>query len=55
MPKGASVPALGLSNKAVFEEAKKDQPESGNKKPNLAEDLYKEVYFSAIDLNSEKP
>jgi hypothetical protein len=53
MPKGASVPALGLSNKAIFEEEKRE-PVNAEKKPNLAEDLYKEVYFSAIDLNSKK-
>ena len=54
MPTGASVPALGLSNKAVFEEekAKKDSVES-DKRPNLADELYKEVYFNAVDLTSE--
>jgi hypothetical protein len=46
------VPALGLSNKAVFEEEKKIVV-ADDKKPNLAEELYKEVYFSAIDLNRE--
>ena len=52
MPKGASVPALGLSNKAVFEEEKR-KAESEDKKPSLVDDLYKEVYFSAVNLNSK--
>ena len=51
MPQGASVPALGLSNKAVYEEEKKlDTGEA--KKASLADELYKEVYFNVIDLNS---
>ncbi|CAF0711829.1 unnamed protein product [Brachionus calyciflorus] len=48
MPQGASVPALGLSNKAVFDEEKK--VESEDKKPSLADELYKEVYFNRVDL-----
>ena len=52
MPQGASVPALGLSNKAVYEEEKK--LETGEvKKASLADELYKEVYFNVIDLNSK--
>lgn len=51
MAKGASVPALGLSNKAVFDESNQKE-KSDNKGPNLAEELYKEVYFNVIDLNS---
>lgn len=47
MPQGASIPALGLSNKAVFEE-KTPAPESD--KRSLTDELYKEVYFNIIDL-----
>ncbi len=46
---GASVPALGLSNKAVFEEIKNNDNE---KKVSAADELYKEVYFNIINLNS---
>lgn len=53
MPQGASVPALGLSNKAVFDEEKKIADPSGDKKSSLADDLYKEVYFNIIDLKSK--
>ena len=48
------MPALGLSNKAVFDEEKRgnaEVDENANKKPSLADDLYKEVYFNIIDLN----
>ena len=53
MPQGASVPALGLSNKAVYDEEKKIAEPVGDKKSSLADDLYKEVYFNVIDLKSE--
>jgi hypothetical protein len=53
MPQGASVPALGLSNKAVYDEEKKiAESVPSDKKSSLADDLYKEVYFNIIDLNS---
>ena len=52
MPQGASVPALGLSNKAVYDEEKKIAEPMNDKKSSLADDLYKEVYFNIIDLNS---
>ena len=53
MPQGASVPALGLSNKAVYDEEKKiAESAPSDKKSSLADDLYKEVYFNIIDLNS---
>lgn len=52
MPQGASIPALGLSNKAVYEEEKKVVPESTDKR-SLADELYKEVYFNVIDLSSK--
>ena len=53
MPQGASIPALGLSNKAVYD----DELNNNNKKPDsekvsLADELYKEVYFNVVDLNS---
>ena len=51
MPQGASVPALGLSNKAVYEEEKAPAPETD--KRSLADELYKEVYFNVIDLSSK--
>jgi elongator complex protein 2 len=49
LPQGASVPALGLSNKAVFDE---DENNNSNqeKKVSLVDELYKEVYFNKIDL-----
>ncbi len=57
MPQGASVPALGLSNKAVYND-NSTANESLNKvdeskKASLADELYKEVYFNIIDLNSK--
>ncbi len=52
MPQGASVPALGLSNKAVYNE-EKNSLQNIDKKASLADELYKEVYFNIIDLNSK--
>lgn len=52
LPQGASVPALGLSNKAVFDDEK--LASSDEKKVTLAEELYKEVYFNRIELNSNR-
>lgn len=51
MAQGASVPALGLSNKAVFDGSQSEK--TAEKGPNLSEELYKEVYFNVIDLNSK--
>jgi elongator complex protein 2 len=52
MAQGASVPALGLSNKAVYcEETKVENSE--NEKRSLADELYKEIYFNVIDLTSK--
>ncbi len=48
MAQGASVPALGLSNKAVYNEEKTN----GAEKLSMADELYKEVYFNIIDLTS---
>jgi hypothetical protein len=55
MPQGASVPALGLSNKAVYDDEKADTVDAAEKtkSSSLADDLYKEVYFNKIDLNSK--
>lgn len=52
MPQGASIPALGLSNKAVYDEEKPVVTESTDKR-SLADELYKEVYFNVIDLSSK--
>lgn len=52
MPQGASIPALGLSNKAVFDE-EKATPSAETEKKSLADELYKEVYFNVIDLKSK--
>lgn len=43
------MPALGLSNKAVYDEQK---TENEDKKPSLADELYKEVYFNRVELKS---
>ena len=53
MPQGASIPALGLSNKAVFDEEKKATTSTETDKKSLADELYKEVYFNVIDLKSK--
>ena len=44
IPQGAAVPALGLSNKPVFEQMKKEGF--------LVDDEYPDLYFSPIHLNS---
>lgn len=49
---GASVPALGLSNKAIYEENHQNGSVT-DKKGSLADELYKEVYFNIIDLTSD--
>lgn len=43
------MPALGLSNKAVYDDQKIDNQD---KKSLLADELYKEVYFNQVELNS---
>lgn len=51
-PEGASVPALGLSNKAVFQAdlaAQQDQEKSSNS----YKDQYPEFYFTAVDMHSK--
>jgi hypothetical protein len=44
LPKGASVPALGLSNKAVYEDQEMPREERHIK------DEYPEFYFTPVDL-----
>jgi len=45
IPEGASVPALGLSNKAVFDKSSQVDPEARHQK-----DIYPEAYFSSTEL-----
>jgi hypothetical protein len=52
LPQGASMPALGLSNKAVYDPNELQSTMQNEKKVTLSEELYKEVYFSKILLNS---
>ena len=51
MPQGASIPALGLSNKAVYNNEENKEVDL-NEKRSLADELYKEVYFNVINLIS---
>lgn len=44
------MPALGLSNKAIYEENQNTL--NPDKKASLADELYKEVCFNIIDLTS---
>lgn len=50
LPQGASVPALGLSNKAVFDISKGSLQKEESVR--IAEELYKELQFSVVELNS---
>ena len=51
MPQGASVPALGRSNKAVFDPASQAVPDTSQVR--IVEELYKENYFNLVDLESK--
>lgn len=51
MPQGASVPALGLSNKAVFDPESQVVPDKDQVR--IVEELYKENYFNLVDLESK--
>lgn len=48
-PEGASVPSLGLSNKAVYEGAEKQDTQEKHIK-----DQYPENYFVSVNLNGKK-
>jgi elongator complex protein 2 len=52
LPEGASVPALGLSNKAVYDDNQHEQTkqQQDQKYSGLTDDLYKDVYFNVVDL-----
>lgn len=49
-PKGASVPSLGLSNKAVFENDNSEMATAKGKKDPYPE----ESYFTAVELSGKK-
>lgn len=49
-PEGASVPALGLSNKAVFTEERVPDDKELQPHPN---DQYPEVYFTPMTLTGQ--
>ncbi len=53
LAEGASVPALGLSNKAVFD-VDKQKEETPDDRVRIVEELYKEVYFNNVELNSKQ-
>ncbi len=50
VPEGASVPALGLSNKAVYQEKDKINEDDERTEPHPNE-LYPEVYFASLTLH----
>uniref|UniRef100_A0AAQ6IER7 Elongator complex protein 2 n=1 Tax=Anabas testudineus TaxID=64144 RepID=A0AAQ6IER7_ANATE len=53
LPEGASTPALGLSNKAVFQGVPKTSEDEGQF--NSLSDQYQESYFHALNLTAEPP
>ncbi|XP_042187984.1 elongator complex protein 2 isoform X1 [Callorhinchus milii] len=56
IPEGASVPALGLSNKAVFEgDLTANTRETDRNKPLSSADQYPQVYFQAVSLTEPPP
>ncbi len=58
MPEGANVPALGLSNKAIFDNHENQTTTTTtsavvDENPMTVDGLYKEGFFKAIVLNGE--
>ncbi|XP_061521283.1 elongator complex protein 2 isoform X2 [Phycodurus eques] len=55
LPEGASAPALGLSNKAVFQADRSSSSEDGDEKFSGASDQYRESHFRPINLTEPPP
>ncbi|XP_062356367.1 elongator complex protein 2 isoform X6 [Cinclus cinclus] len=55
LPEGATVPALGLSNKAVFEGDMAVQPDEDEESFNTISNQYPEVYFQPLILTEPPP
>jgi hypothetical protein len=54
LPEGANVPALGLSNKAIFDHDENQTTTTvTDENPMTVDGLYKEGFFKAIVLNGE--
>jgi hypothetical protein len=55
LPEGANVPALGLSNKAIFDNDENQTTTTAvtDEYPMTVDGLYKEGFFKAIVLNGE--
>ena len=53
-PEGASVPALGLSNKAVFTDtSQSDNSQEKSQVPVNENPQYQDIYFSPLNLSSK--
>ncbi|XP_057878607.1 elongator complex protein 2 isoform X1 [Melospiza georgiana] len=55
LPEGATVPALGLSNKAVFEGDMTIQPDEDEESFNTISNQYPEIYFQPLILTEPPP